>query len=163
TGSPSAPRRATSGRARPSSSGPRRHPRRLKPGVRAPTTGASPRLPALVSAPPIHARSEAPPRTAGAVLGLARDGRIVAADEAAHGMFGHAPGTLLGMPIAAMLPSPRLAGLLAGEGDGVHDLSLEGRRATAVPSPVEATVRLCAPGGATRALCRLREPERSEL
>ena len=97
------------------------------------------------------------------MLGLASDGRIVAADEAAHGMFGHAPGTLLGMPIAAMLPSARLGGLLAGEGDGVHRLSLEGRRANAVPFPVEATVRLCAPGGATRALCRLREPERSEL
>ena len=116
-----------------------------------------------MSAPPIPGRSEAPPRTAGAVLGLASDGRIVAADEAAHGMFGHAPGTLLGMPIAAMLPSARLAGLLAGEDDGVHHLSLEGRRANAVPFPVEATVRLCAPGGATRALCRLREPERSEL
>ena len=44
TGSPSALPRATSARARPSSSGPRRHPRRLKPGVRAPTTGASPRF-----------------------------------------------------------------------------------------------------------------------
>ena len=97
------------------------------------------------------------------MLELRHDGRIVGASEAAHAMFGYAAGTLAGTPVAAVLSSPRVLALLAGEGGDVHGLALEGRRSNGVPFPVDATLRVCEPGGAIRAVCRLREPERSEL
>ena len=117
-----------------------------------PITGreATRRMPAISN----HRLNSALALMSDATLVLDERGTVLAANDLALEMFGHAKDELVGRPVQPLLPledaHPRAAEPVP------RRLKLQGRRANGVPFPVEASVRPIEIEGQPRMLCAVR-------